>query len=46
MLDQGCHVTVPTGEFLAIISFGGGYYYFVSPIPKRRISDIGQQFLV
>jgi Dyp-type peroxidase family len=37
------HGTVPTGEFLAIVPFGGGYY-FVPPIPKRRISDIGQQF--
>jgi Dyp-type peroxidase family len=37
------HGTVPTGEFLAIVPFGGGYY-FVPPIPKQRISNIGQQF--
>jgi Dyp-type peroxidase family len=34
---------VPTGDLIAIIPFGGGYY-FVPPIPNRRISDIGQQF--
>jgi Dyp-type peroxidase family len=34
---------VPTGEFLAIVPFGGGYY-FVPPIPKKRIADIGEQF--
>jgi Dyp-type peroxidase family len=37
------HGTVPTGEFLAIVPFGGGYY-FVPPIAKRKISNIGQQF--
>jgi Dyp-type peroxidase family len=34
---------VPTGDFLAIIPFGGGYY-FMPPIPDRNISNIGQQF--
>jgi hypothetical protein len=34
---------VPTGEFLAIVPFGGGYY-FVPPIPNKSIKDIGQQF--
>jgi hypothetical protein len=33
----------PTGQFLAIIPMGGGYY-FVPPIPNKRIKDIGQQF--
>jgi hypothetical protein len=28
---------------MAIVPFGGGYY-FVPPIPKQKISDIGQQF--
>ena len=37
------HGTIPTGEFIAIVPFGGGYY-FVPPIPKQKISDIGQQF--
>jgi Dyp-type peroxidase family len=37
------HGTVPTGEFLAIVPFGGGYY-FVPPIPKEGIKSIGQQF--
>jgi Dyp-type peroxidase family len=37
------HGTVPTGGFIAIVPFGGGYY-FVPPIPKQKISDIGQQF--
>jgi Dyp-type peroxidase family len=34
---------IPTGQFLTIIPFGGGYY-FVPPIPNRSIADIGQQF--
>jgi hypothetical protein len=34
---------VPTGDLIATMPFGGGYY-FVPPIPNRRISDIGQQF--
>jgi Dyp-type peroxidase family len=34
---------VTTGEFLAIVPFGGGYY-FVPPIPHKKISDIGEQF--
>ena len=38
------HGTVPTGEFLAIVPIGGGYY-FVPPVPKQKISNIGQQFL-
>jgi hypothetical protein len=33
----------PAGEFLAIVTLGGGYY-FVPPIPNQRIMDIGQQF--
>lgn len=33
----------PTGEFLAIVPFGGGYY-FIPPIPNGSIADIGQQF--
>ena len=37
------HGTVPTGEFLAIVPFGGGYY-FVPPIPNKKISKIGTQF--
>ena len=32
-----------TAGFLAIIPFGGGYY-FIPPIPNTGISDIGQQF--
>jgi Dyp-type peroxidase family len=34
---------VPTGEFLAIVPFGGGYY-FVPPFPNKSIKDLGQQF--
>lgn len=34
---------IPTGEFLAIIPYGGGYY-FVPPIPNKSITNIGQQF--
>jgi len=34
---------VPTGEFLAIVPLGGGYY-FVPPIPNKRLKDIGQSF--
>lgn len=34
---------IPTGEFLAIIPYGGGYY-FIPPIPNKSIADIGQQF--
>jgi len=37
------HGTVPTGEFLAIVPFGGGYY-FVPPVPNKKISEIGTQF--
>jgi Dyp-type peroxidase family len=33
----------PTGQFLAIIPMGGGYY-FVPPIPNKSVKDIGQQF--
>ena len=33
----------PRGDFVATVSQGGGYY-FVPPIPNRRISEIGQQF--
>jgi len=34
---------IPTGEFLTIVPIGGGYY-FMPPIPKQRIANIGQQF--
>jgi hypothetical protein len=34
---------VTTGEFLAIVPFGGGYY-FVPPIPDKKIANIGEQF--
>jgi Dyp-type peroxidase family len=37
------HGVTPTGEFLAIVPLGGGYY-FVPPIPKGGIAEIGQQF--
>lgn len=37
------HGVTPTGEFLAIVPLGGGYY-FVPPIPNRNIEEIGQQF--
>jgi Dyp-type peroxidase family len=33
----------PAGDFLAIVPFGGGYY-FVPPIPNKSIKMIGQQF--
>ena len=33
----------PTGDFMAIIPFGGGYY-FIPPIPDESITNIGQQF--
>jgi Dyp-type peroxidase family len=34
---------IPAGEFLAIIPYGGGYY-FIPPIPDKSMKDIGQQF--
>jgi deferrochelatase/peroxidase EfeB len=34
---------VPTGDLVAAIPFGGGYY-FIPPIPNHRIENIGQQF--
>jgi Dyp-type peroxidase family len=34
---------MPAGQFFAIIPMGGGYYY-VPPIPKSGVKDIGQQF--
>jgi Dyp-type peroxidase family len=37
------HGVIPTGEFLAIVPYGGGYY-FVPPIPNKSVKDIGQQF--
>jgi Dyp-type peroxidase family len=37
------HGVTPTGEFLATVTYGGGYY-FVPPIPNKRFADIGQQF--
>jgi Dyp-type peroxidase family len=33
----------PTGDFMAITPFGGGYY-FIPPIPNESIANIGQQF--
>ena len=33
----------PTGESLAIVALGGGYY-FVPPIPDKDLARIGQQF--
>jgi Dyp-type peroxidase family len=33
----------PTGEFLAIVPFGGGYY-FVPPIPDRNLANLGEHF--
>jgi Dyp-type peroxidase family len=33
----------PRGDYPLTITLGGGYY-FVPPIPKKRISDLGQQF--
>lgn len=33
----------PTGQILAIIPMGGGYY-FVPPIPEKGVKYIGQQF--
>jgi Dyp-type peroxidase family len=33
----------PRGEFLATVPLGGGYY-FIPPIPNKKISDIGDQF--
>ncbi len=37
------HGVTPTGEFLAIVPLGGGYY-FVPPIPNKDIAAIGQPF--
>jgi Dyp-type peroxidase family len=33
----------PTGEFLAIVPIGGGYY-FIPPILNQSFAEIGQQF--
>jgi Dyp-type peroxidase family len=33
----------PRGDFLVTVSLGGGYY-FVPPIPNKRIAELGQQF--
>ena len=33
----------PRGDFVVTVSQGGGYY-FIPPIPNRKISEIGQQF--
>ena len=33
----------PKGDYLATVSLGGGYY-FVPPIYKKRISEMGEQF--
>jgi Dyp-type peroxidase family len=33
----------PVGDFMAIMPFGGGYY-FIPPIPNDSITNIGQQF--
>ena len=38
------HGVVTTGEFLAVVPLGGGYY-FVPPIPDRDVSRIGQPYL-
>jgi Dyp-type peroxidase family len=35
--------SIPSGQFLAIVPIGGGYYY-VPPIPNHSVKDIGQQF--
>ena len=34
---------IPTGQFLAIIPLGGGYYY-VPPIPNKSVKNIEQLF--
>jgi Dyp-type peroxidase family len=33
----------PRGDIVATVSLGGGYY-FIPPIPNKKISEIGQQF--
>jgi len=33
----------PRGDIVATTTLGGGYY-FIPPIPKKKISEIGQQF--
>jgi Dyp-type peroxidase, C-terminal len=33
---------IPTGNFLATVTLGGGYY-FIPPIPEKKISMIGDQ---
>jgi Dyp-type peroxidase family len=33
----------PRGDVVATVTLGGGYY-FIPPIPNKRISEIGQQF--
>ena len=33
----------PQGEFPITVTLGGGYY-FIPPIPKKNVSDIGEQF--
>jgi Dyp-type peroxidase family len=33
----------PSGEFLATVTLGGGYY-FIPPIPNKNITEIGEQF--
>ena len=33
----------PRGDFVVTTTQGGGYY-FIPPIPDRKISEIGQQF--
>jgi Dyp-type peroxidase family len=34
---------IPTGQFLAIVPFGGGYY-FVPPIPNKKFEEIAKPF--
>jgi Dyp-type peroxidase family len=33
----------PSGEFLATVPLGGGYY-FIPPIPNKNMTEIGEQF--
>jgi Dyp-type peroxidase family len=37
------HGVITTGQFLATVTLGGGYY-FVPPIHNKNIANIGQQF--
>jgi hypothetical protein len=33
----------PQGEFPVTVTLGGGYY-FIPPIPRKKVSEIGEQF--